>query len=554
MYLFVALLPIILALILMIRFRMVPGKALLLSLGLTALSGSYLWRMPWSLIGASGSLGVLKSLDILLIIFGAVLLLNVLKATGALTVINETFAGFSPDRRIQAIIIGWFFSNFIEGAAGFGAAPALAAPLLAGLGFPVVPALMIALVCNSLPVPFGAVGTPVLTFHSVLEPDLAAAGLPAKEFLSRTLGSLTDISAVSGAFLPFVAVSFMILLAGGTGRKKAILEIFPFAFFSGVIYVIPWKLTAVWLGPELPSILGSAVALPVTWLVLKTGVLTPRNVWEFPENRDRQIPAEAAVSAETVSAETASPGKPAMSRLQAWFPYVIIAILLVLTRIPALPCQDWLKTLCVLRLPELWSIRGTSFRWAILANPGVFPFLLIATATALWGMSLKRFGSVAAASLKQIGMASVAIAASFAMVQIMIFSGAGAGPMPGMLTVIANGAAAVMGKDYLAMAPVIGVFGTFFAGSCTVSNILFGSIQFHTAHLLGLPETVIAALQNVGGGLGSMIRISGVLAACATVNAKGKEGKLLLLNCIPLAVMLLLTLVATLLLLGIGRY
>ena len=78
--------------------------------------------------------------------------------------------------------------------------------------------------------------------------------------------------------------------------------------------------------------------------------------------------------------------------------------------------------------------------------------------------------------------------------------------------------------------------------------VLFGGIQFNTAHLLNLPETTIIALQNVGGGLGSMIRISGVIAACATVNASGKEGKLILLNCIPLVILTLIALAFTLIL------
>ena len=129
--------------------------------------------------------------------------------------------------------------------------------------------------------------------------------------------------------------------------------------------------------------------------------------------------------------------------------------------------------------------------------------------------------------------ASIAIAASFAIVQIMIHSSGNVAGIPGMLTVIAVAAADTLGKAYLIASPVIGAMGTFFAGSCTVSNILFGSIQFDTAHISGLSEEVAVALQNIGGGIGSMIRISGVVATCATVNASGKEGKIILINTIP---------------------
>ena len=96
------------------------------------------------------------------------------------------------------------------------------------------------------------------------------------------------------------------------------------------------------------------------------------------------------------------------------------------------------------------------------------------------------------------------------MVQIMVYSDANSANIPGMLTAVAEAAAHLMGGAYPLVSPLIGVLGTFFSGSCTVSSILFVTIQFDTAHLLGLPEAAIVALQLVGGGIGSMIRISGV--------------------------------------------
>ena len=113
-----------------------------------------------------------------------------------------------------------------------------------------------------------------------------------------------------------------------------------------------------------------------------------------------------------------------------------------------------------------------------------------------------------------------------------------------MLTVIAETVVRAAGKYYVFAVPFIGCFGTFFAGSCTVSNILFCPIQFSAAELLNVPETLMIALQNCGGGIGSMLRLSGIVATCATVNAAGKEGKILLLNSIPALVMILLTLLS----------
>ena len=141
-------------------------------------------------------------------------------------------------------------------------------------------------------------------------------------------------------------------------------------------------------------------------------------------------------------------------------------------------------------------------------------------------------------------MSAIAIAASVAIVQIMVFTAENTSGNPGMLDCVAKAASGLMGRAYLVSSPFIGILGTFFTGSCTVSNILFAPLQYNTAEMLKLSTELTVALQNVGGGLGSMIRLSGVIAACATVNAAGKEGKIILLNLIPATIMALLVVAA----------
>ena len=175
MYALLALLPIFAALFLMSKFKVSPPVSLLLALAGTAVLGCGVWGMRVLYVTEVSLLGVLKSLDIILIIYGAILLLNILQRTGALESINRSFSQISEDRRIQLIVIAWLFSGFIEGAAGFGAAAALAAPLLAGLGFPAFAAVAVSLICNTMPVTFGAVGTPVLTVGSALSGNLEKA-------------------------------------------------------------------------------------------------------------------------------------------------------------------------------------------------------------------------------------------------------------------------------------------------------------------------------------------------------------------------------------------
>ena len=186
---FLALLPILIALGLMIVIKMPASKALFISFLSVVVIAIFYWQMPPVAFSAFSLLGILKSLDILLIFFGAIFLLNVLKRTNLLPVINKGFASISPDRRIQAILIAWLFSAFMEGAAGFGTPAALAAPLLLTLGFPPLAACTLALIGNTTPVPFAAVGTPTLTTLTTLVNDISSLGF-AQDVFARDLTTM----------------------------------------------------------------------------------------------------------------------------------------------------------------------------------------------------------------------------------------------------------------------------------------------------------------------------------------------------------------------------
>ncbi len=514
-----ALLPIIIALILMCKFKVAPGKAMLTAWLLAAGIALGIWQMIPAQIFAATIQGVFKSLDIILIIFGAIYLLNVMRQSGAVNAINDSFSGISNDRRIQIIVIAWLFSGFVEGASGFGAAPALAAPLLAGLGFPAVTAVVVSLICNTLPVPFGAVGIPAITAVSSVSTQLADRNIPAEQFSFEMLDKLTLISGLSGIVIPLSAIAAMLILSGGKRKWRSFVEIIPLAVFSAAAFIIPWRYTALYLGPELPSMVGALIGLPLTLLCIKSKFMVPKYVWDFP-------------GAKPVAQQTAETGKK-MSGIQAWLPYLIMAILLLLLRTPVLPATEYLGKVKIV-LPELFNIPDSGATWKILCNPGLIPITLIAIGSALcWKIPRKEQLEILKNTGKQIWMSSIAIAASTAVVQIMIASNSNGADYPGMLSCTANAIAQLMGQAYLAASPLIGIFGTFFAGSCTVSNILFAPLQFNTAIMLNIDPALAVALQNAGGGLGSMIRISGVIAACATVNAAGKEGKIILINTIP---------------------
>ena len=536
MYVMMALLPILTALVLMMGFKVKPGKSMLTAWIVTAISGFFFWKMDPLVIFAASLTGVCKALDIVLIIFGAVLLLNTQRKQKALRAINLTFRDLSPDRRIQILLIAWLFSGLLEGAAGFGAAPPIVASFLVGLGFPALTSVAIALMGNTLPVPFGGVGIPTMTLQRTLETDLAQHNIAAEQFHSQFLDTFTAISGISGLLIPFGCVVMMILLSKQGRKLRSILEILPLSLAAGLFYIIPWRITAMKIGTELPSIAGVVIGLPLFVFILKTKWLTPKYIWDFPEN-ELSAPSE-----------TADEDKSSIPAWKAWMPYLILTLLLLLTRLDQLPFRQWLIKYGAIHIKSLFGLPHTAITFNLLNNPGFFPFCFIAgylicrNTKETWKERLQIIPS----TCKQLSGAAFAIIMAFAMVQLMIYSNYVDPQLPGMLNCIAVKLTELMGGCYLIAAQFLGVFGSFFGGSCTVSNILFASLQFNSAQILKIPADVVLALQNTGSGLGGMIRISGVIAACAAVKIDKKTGDVLLLNLIPLVVFSILALLTAL--------
>ncbi len=159
---FLALIPILTVFLFLVILRWPAKRAMPLAFIVTVLVALFVWDVPTNQVAAASTRGVVSALEVLLIVFGAILLLNALKESGAIQTIRQTFTDVSPDRRVQAIIICWLFGSFIEGASGWGTPAAIAAPLLVAIGFPAMGAVIVALIIQSTPVSFGAVGTPIL--------------------------------------------------------------------------------------------------------------------------------------------------------------------------------------------------------------------------------------------------------------------------------------------------------------------------------------------------------------------------------------------------------
>ncbi len=523
-----AFLPIALVIVLMVGMNWGSKKALPVGWIVAAIIALTAWKMaPMDVLGFS-FLGVQKAIDVIIIIFGAILILNTLKQSGAMTTINNGFSNITKDKRIQVLIIGWMFGAFIEGAAGFGTPAALAAPLLIGLGFPPLAAAMVALILNSTPVSFGAVGTPVFGAMSTLSTDLAALGVNTEAYTMALTAAVGSIHFVVGTFIPLMAIMLLTKVFGKEKSFKPALQAAPFAIFAGLCFTVPYYIISLTLGPELPSLVGALIGLVLVVFAAKKGFLMPKTVWDFD---DKSKWEKSWLS----TSDTGNIGEAKMSLLKAWAPYIMIAVILVVTRIPSLGLKEFLNGL-VITFPKFFGIeQAYVLKWAYL--PGTIPFILVALVThVLHGMNGTQIKAAWKNSFKQVSGAAIALFAGIALVQLMLNSGVNNGGLSSMLAVMAQFLADISGGAYVFVAPFIGVLGAFMSGSNTVSNILFSSLQFQTASLLDMPEVLIVALQVVGGAIGNMVCINNVVAVCATVGVIGMEGQLIKRNAIPMVI------------------
>lgn len=516
-----AAIPLLLAFFLMVLRNVSASKSVGVSFLLTVLLVHFVWQVSTLDTAAYTVYGVLKAVDLLLIVAGAIFLQNTLKKAGLMDVIRSGFQTISPDPRIQAIIIGYLFGAFIEGSAGFGTPAALAAPLLVGLGFPAVPACVVSLISNSTPVPFAAAGTPTLTTVSNMADQLTASSVGQEWFTREVTHKVCVYLGVGGLVVPILLVAVLVLCFGEREQRlRRILEMVPFSLLAALTFLVPYYLLGTFLGPEFASIVGAIAGMFLTVLAARFHILVPKHRWRF------------RTDAATPQTDLGTPPTTGQFFL-AWTPYLAIAVLLFVTRVDVFGLKDILKGIYI-PIHNILGVDGLNldFQWAY--NPGIFPFGVIALVTALVRrVPGRETAQVARDTGRQLANLTVALIAGVAMVQLMMHSGENGSGLDSMLSQISQLMVNLVGAAFPYMSPVIGIFGAFVSGSCTVSSTLFGPLQYETAELLGLSTTTIVALQLTGGALGNMICINNVVAVTSTTNAPGNEGRIIRTNLLP---------------------
>jgi len=523
---FLAFGPILLSMVLLIGFRWPAKYTMPTIFVLTAYIAFQFWGMDLRHIMASSIQGLFITFDVLYIIFGALFLLAVLKYSGGLASIRYHFTTISADRRVQIIVIAWLFGSFIEGASGFGTPAAIVAPLLVALGFPALAAVIIGLMVQSTAVTFGAIGTPVLIGLNNGLTSGFANQTEKMMFLQEATAQIGVMHAVIGTCIPWMMVIMTIVVFGKKKDWRKCLTIGPFALFSGLAFTVPYLFTAVYLGPEFPSMLGAMVGLLLVITAVKHQFLLPKDTWDFPQKEDW----EASWSGKISIHNDTLPSTP-MSVIKAWMPYVLVSVLLVVTRKPDFGIGVFLQ-----RFEVSWSdIFGTGISGAStpLYLPGTVLIVAAGFAFFLHQMPLSKFKTACKESAGTAFIAAFVLAFTVPMVRIYINSGTNELGLESMPIALANWTADKVGGLWPLVSPSVGAVGAFIAGSNTVSNLMFAEFQNSMATKLGMSNVIIISLQAVGAAAGNMIAIHNVVAASAVVGLMGNEGTILRRTIIP---------------------
>jgi lactate permease len=469
--------------------------------------------MPARLAGAAALYGAAYGLfPIGWIVLNAIFVYDVTVKSGDFEVVKNTIAGLASDRRIQALLIAFCFGAFIEGAAGFGTPVAISAAMLIGLGFRPLQAAGLALIGNTAPVAYGALGTPLIALASV-------TGLPL-ELLSASVARILVIFCV---MVPFWVIWAM------CGRKK-MMEVWPACLTAGVSFGVTQYLLANYHGPWLAAIAASVVSMVALVILLK--FWQPKTTWSFEhENHEDRM---AAVKSQTaVSAGRA---------WKAWTPWILLSVFVFAWGVPQVKTflnggpaghPNFLNGISQVswNVPGLHKavVRVPPVVAKATAEPAIFAFgWLSATGTSLLlagvlGGLLLGFSPVNLlwifwGTLKRVRKSLLTIAAMLAL---------GYSTRYGGLDATMGLAFASTGMLFPFFSPLLGWLGVALTGSDTSSNVLFGGLQQITAKQVGVSGLLAASANSAGGVMGKMIDAQSIVVASVATGQQGNEGSIL---------------------------
>jgi lactate permease len=456
------------------------------------------YRMPVPVALSAAALGMVSGLiQIGWIILAAVFLYNLVVDSGQLEIVKSSISSLSTDRRLQALLIAFCFSAFLESTSGMGAPVAVCAAMLIGLGFSPLPAALICLVGNTAPVPFGPLGVPTLMMASVTRIG------------DRVLAKAVGVDMMVVALI--VPIFMLVVLAGW---KKA-MGALPAALVAGGSYAITCLLVSHYIGAELPALASSLVSIVCLVAFLK--LWKPKAIFRFKNDPDTASETRTHYSAGQI--------------IKAWLPFAILMVTLGICTIPAL--KLWAANVCHLVMNiSSWpfldgivfrtapivskpSVYAASFRWEFGTAAGSAMFLSSLISMAVLRIAPATGVRVFVATLKQLRFALITLASVVGIAYVANYSG--------MSYTLALAFAHYTGKAFPVFSPVIGWLGVFLTGSVTSSAVLFGKLQQVTAMQIGINPVLTTSANLAGGVAGKLISPQSLAIACAATGMVGGE-------------------------------
>jgi lactate permease len=391
---------------------------------------------------------------------------------------------------------------------------------------------MIGMMIQSTPVSFGAVGTPILIGvtngldHITIGQQLAQKGSSWEIFLQLITSEVAIGHAMIGTLMPLLMVMMLTRFFGKNKSWKEGLVMIPFALFTGLAFTVPYALTGIFLGPEFPSIVGALVGMTIIVPAAKKGFLLPQTVWDFAPQTEWPETWFGTITPKKPSADERK-----ISLALAWTPYLLVAVILVASRVSA-----ELKTMLLsvsIGLRNILGEAGVSASIEPLYLPGGILLFVCLLTLFLHRMKFSQFTAAAGSAGKTLIGAGFVLIFTIPMVRILINSGVNGAELASMPVAMASFAAETLRFIYPFFAPTIGGLGAFIAGSNTVSNMMLSQFQFEVANVLRVSGAAMVSLQAIGAAAGNMIAIHNVVAASATVGLLGQEGRTLRLTIIP---------------------
>lgn len=484
-----AFLPIMVVVLLMLVFRWGGSRSGAMGWLTSAVIAVLFFGAGFELLAVAQIKAVLLSLDVLYIIWTALLLFNIAREAGAIRMIGVALPGLTSDRVMQSLLIGWLMVSFLQGMGGFGVPVAVVAPLLVGLGFSPIKSVAMAAIGHGWAVTYGSLAS---SFQSLI----AITGLPG-ETLAPMAALLLGIACLpSGLIVALIGT-------GWKGLKRALAPVFLVSVVMGCIQYLLAS-NGLWtLGATGASIAGSIVMLGYLRL--------------FPTSR---VEAKQVIEIEQKTENSVK------KRWLSLFGYgLLVALAFIVNLIPQV--KTFLSQISItLPFPEI----VTEFGWTtpagngrvinIFGHPGA---ILLYTCTIAY-IVYRAAGNIKKGALKHIFLrvvksginSSLGIVTMVGLASIMLHAG--------MTYLLAQGLSISFSREYYPLvAPFIGALGAFITGSNNNSNVLFAVLQQNTAGLLNLSVPLILAAQTAGGSLGSVLAPAKVIVGCSTVGLGGKE-------------------------------